>query len=340
MAVTGSAATDAPRAANVAAVFGTSWRIALLLWGLMTATNLILLLLDPATGVPRPGAWATWIMLSVAAAAVFFPADDPLAARWTWSVAALCLAAGAAVWWDPPSEVSGYAPWYVRSATIVLVVLVLRRRPAAAWSASVAVVAVVLIWAAVSGEQVLAWVGLLSRQFATIVVIQITAVGLGWAARTIAAYQVEERGRVRSEELRSASIRARKVELGAIRALGTPVLERIAHGEDGPALRAEAILIEAALRDVLRGRRLAAEPLTSVVLDARRRGVDVTLLDDLDDRGAIELADDERSTALSWAAERLRASDGSTVTVRLSRQAGRPVVTVVAGDDDVASRRV
>ena len=337
MAVTGAEA-DAARASNVAAVFGTSWRIALLLWGLITATNLMLLLLDPANGVPRAGAWVTWVMLSVAAAAVFFPRDDPLGARWTWFVAALCVAAGSAVWWDPPSEASGYAPWYVRSATTVIVVLVLRRRPAAAWCGMAAIVSAVLIWAAVSGEQVTSWIGLLSRQMATIVVIQVTAVGLGWAARTIAAYRAEERERVRSEELRSASVRARKVELGAIRALGTPVLERIANGEDDPELRAEAILVEAALRDVLRGRRLAGEPLTSAVLEARQRGVDVTLLDDLDDRGATELAEDQRDAALTWAGDRVRATTALTATVRLSRRAGRPIVTVLAGDDDVASR--
>jgi hypothetical protein len=116
------------------------------------------------------------------------------------------------------------------------------------------------------------------------------------------------------------------------------VLERIANGEDDPELRAEAILVEAALRDVLRGRRLAGEPLTSAVLEARQRGVDVTLLDDLDDRGATELAEDQRDAALTWAGDRVRATTALTATVRLSRRAGRPIVTVLTGDDDVASR--
>ena len=335
------------RDSNVAVVFGTSWWLGPLLLTIMCTTNLLLLLLDPVDGIPRPGAWVTWSLLAVGATAVFLPRAHPLAARWSTLAAACAVASVAAVFWDPPSETSGYAPWYLRCATTLLIVIVLRRRAAVAWVAAAVVTAVVLAWAAVSGEDVERWIGLLTRQMASLVAIQVAAWGLSRAARTIAAYRAEERERARSEELRSASIRERRAELAAVRTLSVPLLARVSRGEDDPALRAEATLAEASLRDVLRGRRMAAEPLTSAVLEARRRGVDVTVLDDFgsgepvgSDLGVDDLDDVQRAEALAWAAERIRGAPASaaTATVRLSRGSRGALVTVVTGDDDIETR--
>jgi hypothetical protein len=331
-----------PEPSNVAAVFGTSSRASAALWALLSGTNLILLVLDPVDGIPLPGAWGTWMLLAIAAGAVFFPRGDPLAPQWMWTAGVLCVLAGAAVFWDPPSEASGYAPWYVRSVTIVLVVLLLRRRPAIAWGAGALAVAAVLTWAALSGEDVGRWVGLLARQLATLVVVQVTAIGLAWAARTIAAYRAEEHDRVRSEELRSASIRERRAELASIRALAAPLLIRIARGDDDAGLRVDALVGEAALRDVLRARRLALEPLTTAAHEARQRGVEVILLDDLGETGALgadgEPDDARRDEALRWVAERIRVTARGTVTVRLSRGVDGPVLTALTGDDEIATR--
>jgi hypothetical protein len=336
---------------SVAEVFGISFRVDVLLWLLITGTNLILLLLDPVDGAPLPRAWATWVLLAVAAAAVFFPRGHPLAPRWTWFAAAAAALGASAMLWYPPTEESGYAPWYLRSGITLLIVLVLRRRPAAAWVAAALVTLTVLLWAATTGEDVGRWVGLISRQLASIVVIQIAAIGLGRAARTIEAYRSEERARVRSEELRSAAIRERRSELATIRTLSAPILERIARGEDNASVREEAILVEASLRDVLRGRRLAAEPLTTAVLEARRRGVEVIVLDDVGDGdlGKDDLDDSQRAAALAWAADRVRAAAGggvpvgtagSHVTVRLSRGSRGPLVTVLTGADDIVTREL
>ncbi|MEO5535324.1 MAG: hypothetical protein ABIR17_09360 [Pseudolysinimonas sp.] len=328
-----------PAASSVADVLGGSWRISALLWVLITGTDLALLLLDPAGGIPRSGAWLTWALLVVAAGAALFPRRDPLRAGWSALAAGLAVVAAAAVFWDPPSEESGYSPWYLRAAATVLIVIVLRRRPAVGWVGMALLTAVVLTWAAVSGEDVAHWIGVIARPLATLVAVQVAAIGLSLAARTVAAYQAEQRQRVRSEVLRSAAIRERRTELAAIRSLSTSVLERIAADEDDPAVRKEAILVEGALRDVLRGRRLAREPLTTEARAARQRGVEVVLLDDLGD----DLRDEQpgnalASDALVWAADLVRRAAGATATVRLSRRRGRPYVTVLAGDDDIASR--
>ena len=329
---------------QVATVFGTSRGTGLFLWLLLSGGNLVLLLLDPVDGIPRPGAWVAWAALTVAAAGVFFPRGDPLGAWWTGVAATLSVVAAAAVVWDPPSEASGYAPWYLRSATIVLVVVVLRRRAAAAGIATIAVCVTVLTWAVASGQDVGHWIGVLAGQTALVVIV-VTAIGLRWADRTIAAYRAEERERVRSEETRAASIRERRAELTTVRALSAPVLERIARGDGGARVRAEATRVEAALRDLLRGRRLSAEPLSTAVHDARGRGLEVTLLDDFSatdlgyvDESASELDRDQRRELLAWAAERVRAAAGATLTVRLSQAGDRPLVTILTSEVDIVAR--
>jgi hypothetical protein len=327
---------------DVAAAFGSSRRVAVAVVVIIAGANLALVLLDPADGIPRQGAWVTWALTAVGASALFFPRGDPLVLPWAGVVLAAAVLAASAVLWDPPSETSGYAPWYIRSATILLVVLILRGRPAAGWIGAALMTVVVMGWVVTSGEEIGPWIGVLARQLVTFVPIQIMALGLAWAARTVAAYRAEERHRVRSEELRSASLRERRREVARIRSLSAPILERIAEGEDDAALRAEATRVEASLRDVLRGRRLAAEPLATAVRAARERGVDVSLLDDLGETGpsAEEFSGERREAALEWAADLVERSVGDTATIRLAHTPEGPAVTVFSGSGDVISRPV
>lgn len=79
-----------------------------------------------------------------------------------------------------------------------------------------------------------------------------------------------------------AHLTEREVRLEQTRALAADMLLRIA--EPGPGLtdeeRRECRLLEAAVRDEIRGRRLLDDEVRRLVLDARRRGVTVSVLDD------------------------------------------------------------
>jgi hypothetical protein len=150
--------------------------------------------------------------------------------------------------------------------------------------------------------------------------------------------------------LRSEAARRRHTESAEIRQLIEPFLREVADGIDSAAggvidgdsstRRAEARVLESDLRDLLRGRRLAREPLLRAAHDARERGIDVVLLDDLPE----DTSDlDAVRHGVTWAAEQLEGTVETPVTVRLARSlTGRAVITFVAGpeSDSFTSREL
>ena len=87
------------------------------------------------------------------------------------------------------------------------------------------------------------------------------------------------------------------------------MLERIGEGRDLTAQEAaECRVLEGLLRDEYRGGRLAREPVVSAVADARRRGVDVVLIDDVPER----VVDSSRlEVILDWLAEGVSGAETS-----------------------------
>jgi hypothetical protein len=105
----------------------------------------------------------------------------------------------------------------------------------------------------------------------------------------------------------------------------------IASGDVSSAQRQEHRLLEAVLRDEIRGARLTVEPLASAVRAARARGIDVVLLDDADE---VTLAWSD----LEWASDVIADIDRDRITVRLSGDL--PVITIATDDGDVVHRRI
>ncbi len=116
------------------------------------------------------------------------------------------------------------------------------------------------------------------------------------AATTAKAWQLAERDASRANAQR-------------LQALVGGMLERIARG--GALTSAEAAecrVLEGRLRDEYRGGRLAREPVISAVADARRRGVDVVLIDDVPER---EVDEARLEATLVWLAEGVRRAEFS-----------------------------
>jgi hypothetical protein len=114
-------------------------------------------------------------------------------------------------------------------------------------------------------------------------------------------------------------------------------LQRIADGVADDNDRREHRLLEAELRDRIRGRALAAGPLLTEIREARARGVDVALLDDVRDRAPVA---EVLEPGLTWAAERVAAVTAGTATIRLALADGAPVVTFATGEGGAATFRL
>lgn len=301
------------------------------IWALVSAITVGLLVLHAWQWGLDAASLVVAALLVIAGAAALLPAAEAggarLPSRWAWIAAAAAALVPFALLWDAAAgQHDGYAPWYLRGATIVLAAVILRRQPAAGWTSALAGYVVIVALGITAGAPPVDWALPILRQAAALLTIQVLAVMLHRSRRAVAMLQQEERSRLESIRNREAATGQRRAEAERIRSLVTPTLQRIAAGEAGAELRREALLLEGALRDTLRGRRLATGAVASAARAARERGVDVVLLDDL---GEEQLSPD--AAMLTWVAARLDASPPPRATVRLSADTrGRLTVSFYA----------
>lgn len=302
-------------------------------FALIALIHLLLALLHAAqVGASVPALVATAGLIAASGAALLPAAQAEgfrLPARWGWAASAGVALTQLATIWDAQVQPGDYAPWYLRGATIVCAVVILRGRAGSAWLGAGAAFAVIAILGVLADAPTVAWLILLLRQVAVLGAIQVFAFMLDRSRQAIVAMRAEERARLATIQRRQALTRQYRVEAERIRSLVTPTLQRIAAGERSAGLRDEARLLEGTLRDSLRGRLLAAGPVQRAARAARARGVDVALLDDLGDtdRAAPVLPE----AALAWVAERLATAEPPRATARVAADSdGRVAVSFYA----------
>lgn len=247
-------------------------------------------------------------------------------------VGATVFATAAGLWQLEADEWRGWVTWYIGASSYLGFALALRGR---FWWGIADVVLLTLVamhWMWMKTGDALAGIELTYAQLILFGAGSFFAVWLRRTGDRIAAFQQTRLRRESAESSRAAADEERARALRSIRDSAGAALERIATGTVTDQERREHGLIEADLRDRIRGRALAVAPLTDAARAARRRGTVVALLDDL---GAQAPAADELRAAIDWAAERVRGGAVADITVRLTRSAGRPVVTFATADGDL-----
>jgi hypothetical protein len=219
------------------------------------------------------------------------------------------------------ADENGYATWIIGAVGTLMTITAVRQRPWFAWAGIGVMVVAVLVWTgdplelpalgAIGGP---VWVGVAHATTLTIVRASRDARLLELAEQRAAEWQAQE----------EAEFFERRLRLGQMDSEVAPMLRRIvtADGRLTADERRECLHLEAAMRDEIRGRRLLDDRVRNAVRDARRRGVEVTLLDD----GGID--------DLDWTAH-------SRVTGVIAREIGgttadRVVVRTAHDDDEVA----
>lgn len=127
--------------------------------------------------------------------------------------------------------------------------------------------------------------------------------------------------------------RERQRRLSHASRIATPVLARIVDqgGELDERCRAECGVLEQALRDEIRGRRLLNDAVRNVVAMHRRRGALVQVLDD----GGLERTDpDALDALLDEVARRLEPLRSSRIVIRTSHPESDTAITIVASTPD------
>lgn len=243
----------------------------------------VLLGLDSIGTVTSPSPYLMAMALVVAASVAVFLPLPPRAARLLGpGVATAAIVAGLLVVSVLPDGRPGYALWYPSLAHIPLAGIALRGHTRDALAGAAASAATTLWWAASSST-----VGLEDGLYrvvtptATVVV----AIGIATLVRQYAAEvdrsHHEQEAAARLSAAAEASHTERAHRLAEIEQVAAPLLRQLASGRPVDASTAtECRLVEAALRDGIRGRGLVAGPVRETVWAARSRGVQVSLLDD------------------------------------------------------------
>lgn len=194
------------------------------------------------------------------------------------------------------SDRGSQATWYVSGVAVLMAFTAVRLHKIIAWLGSIALAAHVVYWGGIdfifnSG---------LAGALGLVVAAHAISVGLARSTKEAANYLEQakstEAAMARESEIQSErSQRLTQTLQGAL-----PILQKIARGEITETERNEARLLEAELRDGIRGRNLINNEVRSSIRSARERGVEVVLLDEggLDSSTEIEREEIRRRIAI------------------------------------------
>ena len=167
---------------------------------------------------------------------------------------------------------------------------------------------------------------LLARHAATLFIGSLIAVMLRGTANRIARFHEIEQRQATDEAVARASLDERRTRIARLEAIARPMLERIGSGQHlTETEREECRVIEATLRDSVRARLLSTASLDAAVIDARRRGVAVTLLDDR----ATPLSNFDGERMSEWVTNKLESTSTGSAVVRLLPAGRASLATVV-----------
>jgi hypothetical protein len=221
------------------------------------------------------------------------------------------------------SRTAAFATWYLGGIGLLMLVVVVRRRPWVAWSGIAALAIASMLWMGALEALALGLVG----SIVWVAAGQLTLVGMDRAARDTAELAQLQRAASVWQASQTGRQRERRIQVQRALAVAGPVLSRTvaAGGLLDDAERLQARLAEGRLRDEMRGPRLLDDDVRSELERARRRGATVTVLDE----GGLEGAD-EGSLAIIRAelAATLRTAGSDRLYIRTSPH-DRVAVTVV-----------
>ncbi|MFB8147847.1 hypothetical protein ACFC1W_13965 [Microbacterium sp. NPDC056003] len=229
----------------------------------------------------------------------------------------------------PGSVTSGFATWYLGGIGALMTIVMVRRRPWAAWTGIVILAVGSMAWMGPANALALGLVG----SIVWVTCAQLLVGSLDRAARDTSRLAQLQRAASAWQASQVGRQRERRVQVQQALAVAGPVLTRtVATGgrltDDD---RLEARLAEGRLRDEMRGPRLLDDDVRAELERARRRGANVTVLDE----GGLEGVDDETLSIIrAQLAEALRSASSDRLYIRTSPDA-RVAVTVVGRSPSV-----
>jgi len=324
--VSAVAASGTPDLGRLLGLTGVGAKVLL---GLYWLTFLSLALFSGGAPMQTVEGWVALALVLTSATALVLPWSYPLPWPLVGGLLAVTAFTTVAICWHlDPSEPPLYTSWNFGAITFLMYMVALRGRVLGATAGMLLMAALTVHWTFATSGDLLHGVDLVYRQFFSFLAVCLFALWLRRTARRIAEFRTAQRERVATEQATAASDDERRRQLARVRKLTGPALRAIAEERADAAQRFEHGLIEAEVRDSIRGRALARGGIPEAARAARVRGVSVSIIDDL--RG--DPPEDLLIEALGWATERLARTASGEVTLRLALADGRPVLTFATAD--------
>lgn len=307
-----------------------------LILGMFIVTNVAFALTTLGNLTTPWPAYVAIVVVSAAGVLLVRPHPDPFPLRDSWLVVGAVAVSSLTLSLALPGDGEiGRASWHIGSNMWLLWFLIIRGRLWLAWLGAGLMTAITVGWAMTVGRGWGTGLSMLDTQIGMLLVASIFARAMrrtAWRINALTERSVDAAAAAAAAE---ATRQVRLQRAAEVARLAVPLLTRIADGGplDGDE-RAHVRDVEAMLRDSVRGRALATPAVLDAATAARRRGVEVLLLDD---RGAGLPSGAAMSRVEEHIADVLaRARD--SVTVRLLPAGRDAAVTIVAADAEQVER--
>ncbi|MBF6543403.1 ATP-binding protein [Nocardia brasiliensis] len=221
------------------------------------------------------------LLLYAAMAATFLTTPrDPLA-PWAVGAATFGPLGAATALWDMDPLHSPEQLWPASATAAIYALLMLRGRATVAWLGQGSVVVISAVWAQSNGFPLLPLFISRLADFAPLIGCAAFAAMVRPRLHAIVELRHHALQLMRQEVAAHTAVNERRSQLKHFDTITRPLLSRIAGNEPLRSdERRNCLLVEARLRDSLRGGILSAPALAQSIQDARERGVEVLLYDD------------------------------------------------------------
>ena len=214
-----------------------------------------------------------------------------------------------------PSALGTPATWYVTAGATILAIAAVRQRRLWAWLGITVLTFELYSWGGVTAL----FVSGLGGAIALVAASHAISVGLESSERKRVEFLEKAKATQAASAADSAIRQERSRRIAATLEGALPMLEKIATGNFTSEDQREATILEAELRDEIRGRMLINSKLRTAVRAARSRGVEVVVLDE---GGLVAISEPERNSLRDRLANELDKIKSGRVTIRSPQQTG------------------
>lgn len=228
----------------------------------------------------------------------------------------------------PENALGTSATWYVTGVATLMAITAIRQHKAIAWIGTIALLAQVFTLGGLDSL----FISGLGGAVALVAAAHALSVGLENSAKQRELYLETAKATEAATAADSAARQERSKRITTTLQGTLPMLKKIASGQLTDQDRRDAKVLEAELRDEIRGRNLITPRLKSTIQAARLRGVEVVLLDE----GGLDTAPAAlKEQIIDRLAEELKRVSEGRVAIR-ARQIGEARVTFVASRSGTA----